>query len=147
MRIGVPKETKTHEYRVGLTPSSVAELTQRGHEVWVERGAGHEIGFVDADYRSAGARLVDTAAAFSAELVVKVNFPPDARGQDILQAANLRPTANPLVWDGAMHGGYERIAELEQQLEQAGVHASEIRVREPGLTGVFLQLTGQELEP
>ena len=75
MRIGVPKETKTHEYRVGLTPASVTELVARGHEVLVERGAGAGIDFADSQYARAGARLVDTAAAFSGELVVKVKEP------------------------------------------------------------------------
>ena len=75
MRIGVPAETKVHEYRVGLTPASVAELAQRGHEVLVERGAGSGIGFSDAQYAAAGATLVGTAEAFGAELVVKVKEP------------------------------------------------------------------------
>ena len=50
MRIGVPKEIKTHEYRVGLTPASVRELLEHGHEVIVETDAGHAIGLVDALY-------------------------------------------------------------------------------------------------
>ncbi|MCB1686694.1 MAG: alanine dehydrogenase, partial [Pseudomonadales bacterium] len=54
MRIGVPKEIKTHEYRVGLTPASVAELTVGGHEVVVETTAGQGIGFSDADDVAAG---------------------------------------------------------------------------------------------
>ena len=66
MRIGVPKETKNHEYRVGLTPASVAELTAQGHEVWVETNAGEAIGFSNDQYRKAGAKLVNAAAAFSA---------------------------------------------------------------------------------
>ncbi len=75
MRIGVPREIKIHEYRVGLTPASVAELTAQGHTVLVEAGAGTGIGFLDRDYQSVGARIVDTAEAFSAELVVKVKEP------------------------------------------------------------------------
>ena len=54
MKIGVPREIKDHEYRVGLVPSSVAELTRRGHAVLVEHGAGAGIGFADADYAAAG---------------------------------------------------------------------------------------------
>ena len=50
MRIGVPKEIKNHEYRVGLTPQSVAELTALGHEVWIETHAGAAVGFADEDY-------------------------------------------------------------------------------------------------
>ncbi len=73
MRIGVPKETKTHEYRVGLTPTSVRELTAHGHEVIVEAHAGAGIGASDAAYRKAGAKIGDPWAG--AELVVKVKEP------------------------------------------------------------------------
>ena len=55
MKIGVPKEIKNHEYRVGLTPASVRELTSRGHEVLVQTGAGVSIGLTDEDYVAAGA--------------------------------------------------------------------------------------------
>ena len=72
MRIGVPREIKNHEYRVGLTPSSVRQLVQLGHEVWVEAEAGSAIGFGNADFAHAGAKIVDTEQAFSAPLVVKV---------------------------------------------------------------------------
>ena len=75
MRIGVPKEIKAHEHRVGLTPASVVELIAGGHQVIVENDAGAGIGFVDADYIAAGAQIGDTQAAFSAELVVKVKEP------------------------------------------------------------------------
>lgn len=75
MRIGVPKETKIHEYRVGLIPASVAELTHSKHEVWVESGAGTGVGYTDEDYRSAGARIVDVSGAFGADMVVKVKEP------------------------------------------------------------------------
>ena len=75
MRISVPKESKNHEYRVGLTPGSVAELVAHGHEVMVQTGAGAAIGFDDGEYIRAGARLVDAAQAFAGELVVKVKEP------------------------------------------------------------------------
>ena len=77
MRIGVPTEIKNHEYRVGLVPASVAELTRRGHEVLVQRGAGAGIGMSDSDYERAGARVVATAAGVfdGAELIVKVKEP------------------------------------------------------------------------
>ncbi|PHS66405.1 MAG: alanine dehydrogenase [Thalassobium sp.] len=77
MRIGVPKEIKNHEYRVGLTPDSVRELVHRGHEVWVQQNAGAAIGFSDDDYLSCGAMVVDTAAEVfdNAELIVKVKEP------------------------------------------------------------------------
>ena len=63
MRIGVPKEIKVEEYRVGLTPASVREYVTRGHEVIVEQGAGIGIGAGDQVYRSAGGAIVDTASA------------------------------------------------------------------------------------
>jgi alanine dehydrogenase len=77
MRIGVPREIKVHEYRVGLVPAGVRELVGAGHEVIVETGAGNGIGVDDAQYRAAGASIAATAAdVFSrAELVVKVKEP------------------------------------------------------------------------
>jgi alanine dehydrogenase len=75
MRIGVPREIKVHEYRVGLTPASVAELTRAGHQVVVERDAGAGIGFFDADYEKAGASIGAVEEAFAADLVVKVKEP------------------------------------------------------------------------
>ena len=62
MKIGVPKEIKTHEYRVGLTPAGVRELTMHGHQVTVERNAAAGIGISDDAYRAAGATVVDSAA-------------------------------------------------------------------------------------
>ncbi len=75
MRIGVPMETKVHEYRVGLTPTSVAELTHRGHSVVIEADAGDGIGFSDADYVAAGACIGSASEAFAQTLVVKVKEP------------------------------------------------------------------------
>lgn len=77
MRIGVPKEIKNHEYRVGLVPASVRELVEHGHDVWVETLAGAGIGFSDEDYQQAGARLAASAAEVfeQAELIVKVKEP------------------------------------------------------------------------
>lgn len=77
MRIGCPKEIKNHEYRVGLTPESVRELTLRGHEVWIESGAGGGIGATDAQYQTAGANIVDGPDPIFAEceMVVKVKEP------------------------------------------------------------------------
>jgi alanine dehydrogenase len=74
--IGVPKEIKTREYRVGMTPAGAKSLTSRGHKVLVEKGAGEGSGIKDAEYLSAGATLVATAAeAWGAEMVVKVKEP------------------------------------------------------------------------
>jgi alanine dehydrogenase len=77
MRIGVPKEIKNHEYRVGLTPPSAAELIAAGHQVVVETGAGKGNDFDDADYVAAGATILpDVAAVFGcAEMIVKVKEP------------------------------------------------------------------------
>jgi alanine dehydrogenase len=77
LRIGVPKEIKVHEYRVGLTPASVREVIRHGHEVMVQAGAGTEIGLSDADYQRAGAMIVSTASELFAqsELIVKVKEP------------------------------------------------------------------------
>ena len=77
MRVGVPTEIKNHEYRVGLTPPSVAELAAAGHEVIVQAGAGAGIDFSDADYVAAGARIVATAAEVfaGADMIVKVKEP------------------------------------------------------------------------
>ena len=77
MKIGVPKEIKNHEYRVGLTPASVRELTLRGHGVLVQKGAGAAIGLSDEQYLAAGAQLAPDAAAVFAEseMIVKVKEP------------------------------------------------------------------------
>ena len=76
MIIGVPKEIKTREYRVGMTPAGVRSLTQRGHKVLVEKSAGEGSGISDAEYVAQGATIVPTAAdAWGAEMVVKVKEP------------------------------------------------------------------------
>ncbi|NGZ74121.1 alanine dehydrogenase [Saccharibacillus alkalitolerans] len=76
MIIGVPKEIKNNENRVGLTPASVRAYAAEGHEVRIETGAGLGIGFSDEDYRDAGAVVVDDAAeAWAAEMVVKIKEP------------------------------------------------------------------------
>lgn len=76
MIIGVPKEIKTREYRVGMTPAGVRSLTARGHRVLVERGAGEGASIPDGDYIASGAQIVATAAeAWGAEMVVKVKEP------------------------------------------------------------------------
>ncbi|MEW6497603.1 MAG: alanine dehydrogenase, partial [Cyanobacteriota bacterium] len=76
MEIGVPKETKDQEFRVGLSPSSVRVLCEAGHKVFVEEGAGVGAGFTDEDYEQAGAKIVSKPAeAWNQELVVKVKEP------------------------------------------------------------------------
>lgn len=77
MRIGVPKEIKLHEYRVGLVPSSVKELTKLGHQVFIETNAGVGIGFDDECYKKVGAEVVGSADEVfeKSELIVKVKEP------------------------------------------------------------------------
>ena len=77
MRVGVPTEIKDHEDRVGLVPSSVAELVHHGHEVLVQQDAGAGAGLGDEQYVAAGARIVATAKeVFAAgEMIVKVKEP------------------------------------------------------------------------
>ena len=77
MKVGIPKEIKNNENRVGMTPSGVAELSRRGHEVAVQHDAGLGSGFNDADYEAAGARILPTIEAVyrEADMIVKVKEP------------------------------------------------------------------------
>jgi alanine dehydrogenase len=77
MLIGVPKEIKNFEYRVGLVPSSVRELIEHGHQVVIQKGAGEKIGFVDQLYENVGARIADTAEEIfqQADMIIKVKEP------------------------------------------------------------------------
>ena len=77
MRIGVPKEIKPQENRIGLTPESVKELTSNGHEVLIENNGGYEAGFDNDQYKSVGAKIVDKAQDIfnDAEIIVKVKEP------------------------------------------------------------------------
>ena len=78
MHIGIPRETKNHEYRVALTPAGARTLVEAGHAVSVESGAGAAVGYGDDAYRAAGAQIADTATVWAAPLVVKVKEPqPD----------------------------------------------------------------------
>ncbi len=120
MRIGVPKEIKVHEYRVGVVPAGVRELVAAGHEVLVETGAGGGIGFDDQDYQNAGARIADAAAAVFAEteLVVKVKEPQPQEcamlrpGQVLFTYLHLAPDpdqARALCDSGASAIAYETV--------------------------------------
>lgn len=76
MRIGVPKEIKPQEYRVGMVPSGVVELISRGHQVMIEQGAGKASGILDVDYIAAGAQIVDVDTLYAeADMIVKVKEP------------------------------------------------------------------------
>ncbi len=120
MRIGLPREIKNHEYRVGLTPASVRELTSRGHQVLVQVGAGAAIGLDDAQYLAAGARLVQEAAEVfaQAEMIVKVKEPQPVEcamlrpGQILYTYLHLAPDpaqTAALVKSGALCIAYETI--------------------------------------
>ena len=125
MRIGVPKETKVHEYRVGLTPTSVAELTDCGHSVVVEADAGAGIGFGDADYVAAGACIGSASEAFVQSLVVKVKEPNLGecamlgKGQVLfayLHLANDPALGHALMTSGAAAIAYETVTATDGSL-------------------------------
>ena len=79
MLIGIPKETKNHEYRVALTPDGAAALTRSGHSVRIQSDAGKDIGLTDDSYRQAGAEIVESPAQiYAADLIVKVKEPQPA---------------------------------------------------------------------
>jgi alanine dehydrogenase len=105
MRIGVPKEVKTHEYRVGLVPGSVRELVHRGHDVLVETGAGAGIDISDEAYGTAGAQVVASAQELfaGADLVVKVKEP--------------QPNEIPLLREGQVLFTYLHLAADKAQAE------------------------------
>jgi alanine dehydrogenase len=120
MRIGVPKEIKVHEYRVGLTPASVAELVAHGHEVFVETKAGQGIDCPDKAYEKAGANILpDPASVFeTAEMIVKVKEPQPQEiamlrpGQILFTYLHLaadKPQAEGLMKSGATCIAYETV--------------------------------------
>jgi alanine dehydrogenase len=127
MLVGVPKEIKTHEYRVGLVPSSVRELVLHGHQVTVETGAGMGIGIEDADYRAAGAEIAATAGEIfaMAEMIVKVKEPLAAeyrllREDQVLftylhLAADL-PQTEGLIQSGCVAIAYETVTDRHGRL-------------------------------
>ncbi len=127
MKIGVPKEIKNHEYRVGLTPASVAELTAAGHEVIVEALAGNGIDFSDRDYMDAGARITNTPGEVfaAADMIVKVKEPqPEEIARlrphhvlfTYLHLAADKPQALGLMASGATCIAYETVTSNERSL-------------------------------
>lgn len=116
MRVGVPKEIKTHEYRVGLTPGAVREYVAAGHSVVVETQAGAGIGAADEVYRKAGAAIVENAAEVfaSADMIVKVKEPQPnewvqlREGQILFTYLHLAP--DPAQAKGLMASGCTAIA-------------------------------------
>jgi len=125
MRIGVPKEIKTHEYRVGLVPGSARELIHKGHSVAVETGAGAGIGFPDEAYKAVGAEVVPSAAAVfgEAELVVKVKEPQPQEiallRKDQVLFTYLHLAADKAQAEGLMRRGVTAIA-YETVTDQRG---------------------------
>lgn len=127
MRIGVPKEIKVHEYRVGMTPASVAELTAAGHDVFVETAAGSGIDFGDNDYRAVGASILATPEEIfdAADLIVKVKEPqlhecawlkPRHTLFTYLHLAADKPQAEALMASGATCIAYETVTSAHGRL-------------------------------
>jgi len=160
MRIGVPKEIKSHEYRVGMTPASVREVVHHGHAVTVQSGAGDGIGCGDDAYRAAGATVVAEAAQVfaAADLLVKVKEPqPDELpllrpGQVLFTYLHLAPDpaqTRALVASGCIAIAYETVTDARGRLPllapmsevagrmaiQVGAHCLE---KEQGGAGVLL---------
>jgi len=120
MRIGVPKEIKVHEYRVGLVPAAARELVESGHEVFVQTGAATGIGFADADYQRVGATIAATAEDIfvGADMIVKVKEPQPQecamlrKGQVLFTYLHLAPDpkqTEALVKSGATCIAYETV--------------------------------------
>jgi alanine dehydrogenase len=151
MRVGVPKEIKNHEYRVGLTPPAVRELTARGHEVFVETMAGDGIGLSDAMYAKVGAKILPTADEVfaAADMIVKVKEPQPVeikrlrKGQTLFTYLHLAPDPEQtkgLLESGAVAIAYETVTDNRGGLPllapmsevagrmsiQAGAHCLEI---------------------
>jgi alanine dehydrogenase len=160
MLIGVPREVKTHEYRVGLTPGSVRELVHHGHQVVVEAGAGGGIGFDDEAFEAVGARVEPSAAEVyaAANLIVKVKEPQLQEASMLrkeqvlftyLHLAADKPLADALIRSGAVAVAYETVTDARAGLPllapmsevagrmavQVGAHCLE---KEQGGIGVLL---------
>jgi alanine dehydrogenase len=122
MRIGVPKEIKNHEYRVGMTPAAVRELTSRGHEVFVETAAGDGIGLSDENYTRVGAKILPNADEVfaNADMIVKVKEPQAVEikrlrpGQTLFTYLHLAPDPEQtkgLLDSGAICIAYETVTD------------------------------------
>ena len=160
MLIGVPKEIKNHEYRIGLTPAGARELSAHGHQVWVQRDGGKAIGLTNEMYEKAGATIVDSAAAIfaKADMIIKVKEPQPVEcamlrpGQLLYTYLHLAPDpeqTKALVKSGATCIAYETVTDRKGGLPllapmsevagrmsiQAGAHALE---KAQGGSGVLL---------
>ncbi len=115
MKIGLPKEIKDQEFRVGLTPASVKALCNAGHHVFVEQGAGDGAGFTDAEYATVGATIVDDGkAAWAQDMVVKVKEPQPSEYQyfrsDLLLFTYLHLAAERELTEALINSGITAIA-------------------------------------
>ena len=125
MRVGVPKEIKQGEYRVGLPPTAVREYVTHGHAVFVEAGAGQEAGYDDGAYTRAGAQMMgDAAAVFeAAELIVKVKEPQEAEWKRLkpkhILFTYLHLAPDPTQAEGLLKSGCAAIA-YETVTDRAG---------------------------
>src|SRR5689334_8425457 len=122
MRIGVPKEIKNHEYRVGMTPAAVRELTASGHQVFVETKAGDGIGLFDEAYQRVGATILPNADEVfaTADMIVKVKEPQPIeikrlrKGQTLFTYLHLAPDPEQtkgLMESGAICIAYETVTD------------------------------------
>jgi alanine dehydrogenase len=126
MEIGIPKETKTHEYRVAATPGAVRSLSEAGHRAHVQSGAGLGSGFSDDDYRRQGAVVVDSAEeAWAQQLVLKVKEPvPGEYGflrDDLLLFTYLHLAADPRLTEALLSAGTTAVAYETVQLDNGAL--------------------------
>ena len=127
MKIGIPKEIKNNENRVGMTPAGVAELVKHGHKVMVEHTAGEGSGFADKDYVAAGAEIIPTAEEVYAQsdMIIKVKEPIEPeyglirKGQLVLtyfHFASDRPLTEAMIKSGAVCLAYETVQTADRRL-------------------------------
>lgn len=126
MRIGVPKEVKEFEFRVGMTPACVKILVDEGHQVTTQAKLGEKIGYTDEQYRKAGARIVETPAeVYESDMIVKVKEPIESEypllryGQLLfcyLHLAPNRPLTEALIKSGCVAIAYETVTDREGRL-------------------------------
>jgi alanine dehydrogenase len=160
MLIGVPKEIKVHEYRVGMTPDSVREAVAHGHQVLIETGAGHGIGCEDADYIKARAQITSSAKEIydAAELIVKVKEPqpaecamlhqnqtiftylhlaPDPRQAELLKQSGCTAISYETVTDD--HGGLPLLAPMSEVAGRMSIQVGASWLQNPpGNRGILL---------
>ena len=149
MRVGIPTEIKNNEFRVAITPAGVAELVHRGHEVLIQAGAGEGSAISDADFKRAGAQMINTADEVWAEadLLLKVKEPieaeykPAAQGPDAVHLSASRGVqAVHRCADGVGHH-VDRVRDRADRRRRAAAAGPDERGRGPALR------TGRRLPP